>query len=228
MNRSLISAILLPCFGLLFAGCLAGTASGQMIHTQTPLQQGGSGFYESSGVNWSLRGRNFFASFGQGPLLPQFGNPTGDTGLRTGFGFGGGGGLSGNLGFNFSQGSSRGFSSTTPSLTTTNGYPGSIFSGTVRPFVTGFSPVVGDYSVAAPVSPEIAAYYQGQQADLQRRINAAANAKHAKTLEAYKRGLRAEEEGNLKMARANYKRALATANGPLRVEIYQRLQSRGR
>ena len=228
MNRSLSTVFVVMCFVLCVSPCMTEKASGQLIHTQTPFQQGGSSFYESSGVNWSVRGDHFFANFGQGPLLPPFGNPSGDMGLRTGFGFVGGG-LSGNLGFNFSQGSSSGFSSTTPSLTTTNGYTGSIFSGTVRPFVTGFSPVVGDYRAAtAPASPEIAAYYQGQQADLQRRINAAANAKLAKTLEAYKRGLRAEEEGNLKMARANYKRALASATGPLRVEIYQRLQTRGR
>ena len=50
-----------------------------------------------------------------------------------GFGFGfGGGGVSGSLGFQLGQSSSRSIVSTTPSLTTTNGYPGSISSGLWR------------------------------------------------------------------------------------------------
>ena len=52
-----------------------------------------------------------------------------------------GGGTS--LGFNFARGSNRQSSTTTPSLTTQNGSGGSLFSGELRPFVTGVVPVVG-------------------------------------------------------------------------------------
>lgn len=53
------------------------------------------------------------------------------------------GSFSGNFGFNASRGSSRTSSTTTPSLTTQNGFGGSLFSGQVSPFVTGVVPVVG-------------------------------------------------------------------------------------
>jgi hypothetical protein len=48
------------------------------------------------------------------------------------------------LGFNFAQGSNRSSITTAPSLTVQNGYGGSLFSGQIRPFVTGFVPVVGN------------------------------------------------------------------------------------
>ena len=49
----------------------------------------------------------------------------------------------GNFRFNFARGSNRQSSTTTPSLTTQNGFGGTLFSGQVRPFVTGVIPVVG-------------------------------------------------------------------------------------
>ncbi len=57
--------------------------------------------------------------------------------------FGSFSGPGGNLGFNFTRGFSRQSTTTTPSLTTQNGFGGSLFSGEVRPFVTGVVPVVG-------------------------------------------------------------------------------------
>ncbi len=110
-------------------------ADAQMVHTSTPFPSIGSSYYESNSIGWSIWGTNWFANFGGGgPLLPPFGGVP-DGGVSGGFGFGGGG-LSGNLGFNFAQGSSQSINSTTPSLTTMNGFPGSISSGVVRPFVT--------------------------------------------------------------------------------------------
>ena len=49
--------------------------------------------------------------------------------------------------FSASQGSNRSISSTSPSVTMPNGGFGSISSGTLRPFVTGFTPIVGQQLV---------------------------------------------------------------------------------
>ena len=123
---------------------VAMVANGQqMINTTTPLNQIGSSFYENTGVKWSIRGPNFFANFG-GAALPPFGNPDPNSGLRTGVGFSNGR-TSGNLGFTFAQGSNRTITSSAPSVTTMNGVPGSFTSQTIRPFVTGITPIVGDY-----------------------------------------------------------------------------------
>ena len=201
-----------------------------MIHSSTPMQQFGSGFFEQSGVHWSINGPNFFANSGAG-VLPPFGNADPNSGLRTGFGFGGGG-VSGSLGFNFSQGSSRTITSTTPSITTMDGYPGSINSGTVRPFVTGVTPVVGGFSYGQPARDNVSnrmfqAAQQTQATEQQQRAQANLAAKQAKAAEAFNRGVDAEAEGNLRKARANYRRALAAAQGPLRQQIIQRMNARG-
>ncbi|HBV62839.1 MAG TPA: hypothetical protein DEF45_07430, partial [Rhodopirellula sp.] len=131
----------------------ANDCYGQMVTTSVPYQTSSNSFFENNSINWSLRGKNWFANSGGSPL-PPFGGMAGGGavagGLAGRFGFAGGG-VRGRLGFNFSQGSTRSFSSTTPSLTTMNGYPGSISSGVLQPFVTGISPVVGNY--AAAMSP---------------------------------------------------------------------------
>jgi hypothetical protein len=50
------------------------------------------------------------------------------------------------------QGSTRSLTSTSASVTTMNGVPGFISATTLRPFVTGLIPVVGDYGgAAAPI-----------------------------------------------------------------------------
>ena len=45
-----------------------------MVVTTTPLQSNGHRFFESTNMNWSMRGPNFFATFG-GPNIgaPRFG-----------------------------------------------------------------------------------------------------------------------------------------------------------
>ena len=152
-----------------------------------------------------------------------------NSGLRTGAAFQRGG-VSGNLSFQFAQGSNRSITSTAPSITTMNGYPGSITSQTIRPFVTGVTPVVGDYPTlsAAPAGQQMrAAVQQSQAFDIQQRIAKSNNKKQQKALEHFNRGQRAETEGNLKMARANYRIALANAQGLLRVEVIKKMQARG-
>lgn len=206
----------------------------QSIVTTAPIEQLGSGYFEQSGAQWSLQGPNFFANSG-GAVLPPFGNGSGGGaggGFRSGFGFGGGGGLSGSLNFNFAQGSSRSITSTTPSITTMNGYPGSISSGTVRPFVTGITPVVGGNSYGQPVNENVSSqmfqsHQQAQAMQLRGRVQANLQAKQSRADEAFRRAIAAESEGDLKTARANYRKALAADQGPLRIQIIEKMRARG-
>ncbi|TWU05509.1 hypothetical protein [Stieleria varia] len=204
-------------------------ASAQMITTQAPFQQIGSSFHEQNGVQWSIGGPNFQANFGGGNVQAPFGNPDPNSGLRTGIGFGSGP-IRGSLGLNFAQGSSRSISSTTPSLTTMNGYPGSISSQTIRPFVTGVTPVVSGGGYGQPLEQMRAteqAYTAAQNQYLQQRMQANADAQQTRALEVFNRGQRAEAEGDLKKARANYRLAFGMAAGPLKFEVAKRLQARG-
>lgn len=202
----------------------------QLTQTTTPQQRFGSGYFEQSGIQWSLRGNNFFANSGGGVMAP-FGNSAPGAGLSAGFGFGGGG-VNGSLGFNFAQGSSRTITSTSPSITTMNGYPGSISVGTIRPFVTGVTPVIGGYSYGQPVNDNVSTQmFQSQQhtqaMELRSRVEAARDAKQAKAEEAFRRAVKEEADGNLRIARANYRKALAMDQGPLRLQILARMRARG-
>ncbi|QDT11492.1 hypothetical protein [Planctomycetes bacterium K23_9] len=201
-----------------------------MITQSVPFQNLGSSFNEQNGVNWNLQGPGFFANFGGNNAAVPFGNPDPNAGLRTGAAFRSGG-VSGNIGFNFSQGSNRSNVTTVPSLTTMNGVPGSIVDQTMRPFVTGITPVVGGHVLLpTPVpgpDPFLQSYQAAQNADVQRRLQGNVERTQKKALEYFNRGQRAEEEGNLKMARANYRRALASAQGQLRYAVQQKMLSRG-
>jgi hypothetical protein len=93
-------------------------------------------FYENMGVGFGFRlpGGGFLGNGGPA----GFGG--GLNGGGAGLGFRGPNGF-----FNIvaDQGSNRSISSVTPSLTVMNGQTGAIFAGTIRPFVIGFTPVVG-------------------------------------------------------------------------------------
>ncbi len=208
-------------------------ANAQLIQQTIPNQNIGSSFFENNGVQWNVNGPGFFANFGGGNAIAPFGNPDPNAGLRTGVGIAGGG-FSGGIGLNLAQGSSRSNVSTSASLTTTDGMPGYISSQTVRPFVTGIVPVVGGQAFTSsmpplPPSPTAAfgEYQRSQVADMQRRSAAHQESVQKKAQHAFERGQRAEEEGNLRMARANYQNALRTAQGSLRVEILMRMRARG-
>ncbi len=118
----------------------------------------------------------------------------------------------------FGQSSDRSIVGVAPSLTVTPGVPGHFFSGQLSPFVTGVRPVVGN----SPV--DVAANLQRQQ-QLSAMWAAAAEAHDQKLRQFLLRGQRAEEAGDLKMARANYRRAIAWAAPPLRLQIQQHLQA---
>jgi len=112
-----------------------------MVVTTTPLQSNGDRFFESSKMNWSLRGPNFFATFG-GPNIgvPRFGGYNPHAGISSGWAFNSGR-FSGNFNFNFCQGYERLSTTTAPFLTTMNGQTGHFFSGVHRPFVYSLVPV---------------------------------------------------------------------------------------
>lgn len=119
----------------------------QQINSGVGNISSGDSFGEFIGGSGGARGRNWFFGFGGGPgggAAPPFGGVPG--GLSGGFGFGGGG-LSGGFGFTAGQGYSSNFGSTSGSITSLNGVPGYMFSGTLRPFVTQITPVVGNRPV---------------------------------------------------------------------------------
>ena len=135
--RSLARFVVGIAFALPIVAC-PSIVLGQNVVVGTPFNNVGDSFYEHSGVSGSWSNGNAFFNWGGGGAVPPFGgyDPNGDA--RFGFNVGG---L--NLGFTAGQGSSRFSSSQTPMVTVPNGGYGSMFSGTVTPFVTGFVPVVG-------------------------------------------------------------------------------------
>ncbi|MEM1067257.1 MAG: hypothetical protein AAGG48_07025 [Planctomycetota bacterium] len=207
-----------------FALLSVSVCEAQMINTTVPFNNWNSSYFESSGVQWSLRGPNWFANSGGGPLLPPFGQPDPNAGARTGVAFGGGG-VSGSLGLQLSQGSSRTMTTSAPSVTTMDGFPGAFASGVIRPFVVGSTPIVGNYEGAlAPLNQanQTGAAIQSQQINSLLKSQAVlANRK----LEQYLyRATRAESGGNKRMARANYRSAIAIAPEPLKTQLRARLK----
>jgi hypothetical protein len=211
---------------LAWASIIASRSEAQMVHTSVPFQRISSGYSYGGSIGWNAQGPNWFANFGGGgPLLPPFGPNDPGGGLNGGFRFGGGGGVSGSLGFNFGQSSNQSIVSTTPSLTTTNGMPGSIFSGEVRPFVVGFTPVVGDLNAAtAPLQEANMASRRLGQAQMSSLRQSQISLQDRKLAQYLQRAERAEVDGNKRMARANYRLAIAIAAEPLRSELQRRMK----
>lgn len=132
----------------------------------------------------------------------------------------------------FIQSSNQSITSTSASVTSLDGFPASISSQTIRPFVTGITPVVSGYAYGVPTRDNSSqqmfqANQQSQREYLRSRAAANANAKQERALQSAQRGWRAEQSGNLRQARANYRSALAAAQGPLRFQIMQRMRQRG-
>ncbi|KAA5544523.1 hypothetical protein FYK55_09375 [Roseiconus nitratireducens] len=220
------------CIAAILAAFLtAGQGNGQSVTTSVPSQVLGSSFFEQSGVQWSVQGPNFFAQFGGGAPAVPFGNPGGAPALQTGAGFHAGG-VRGSIGLSMTQGSNRSITSTTPSITTMNGAGGNISAQTLQPFVTGFTPVLAGGAYGSPVQQNASSnlFRSGQQAqanELAARAQANRNAQQQLAVQALQRAERAELEGNLRMARANYRKALAADQGPLRAQILTRLRQHG-
>ncbi|MBS0206037.1 MAG: hypothetical protein JSS49_24355 [Planctomycetes bacterium] len=123
-------------------------ASAQMVTTQAPLHSNGSSFYEYSHIGWGVHNPHYFMNFNGGGGAPPFGGYQPNAGLHGGFAVG-----NSQFDFGFGQGSSIYSTSTTPVLTTTSGFPGYMFIGRDRPFVTGVAPVVGGGGGFASVPP---------------------------------------------------------------------------
>jgi hypothetical protein len=139
MKTLFLACMLVPAQMLLSA---SSAVAQPMVYTTTPLQANGDRFFESSNMNWSLRGPNFCATFG-GPNIgvPRFGGYNPNAGISSGWAFNSGR-FSGSFGFNFSQGYERTSTTVAPSLMLTNGQTGQFFSGVRRPFVYSLVPVV--------------------------------------------------------------------------------------
>ncbi len=151
-------------------GCffVADRAVGQQATIATPQQTVSDSFFEHIGSSWGMHGKNWFFQFGPpgnpNAAIPPFGGFDPSAGANLGFGFGGGG-WGGNFLGNFSQGSRRSFTSTTPSVTVQNGVPGFISDSSLTPFVISQIPVVGGFptvSFVHPVVPSPAYVVPGQ------------------------------------------------------------------
>ena len=131
---------------LWFAGSGDATWAQQALVT-LPSHQLNDGFFERIGVGWNFQStrpgsRMFFNYPGLNSALPFFGGWDPGTDARFGFA-----GRRGNTRFGFNmalqQGSSRTMTSVAPSVMVPHGGSASISSTTLRPFVTGWIPVVG-------------------------------------------------------------------------------------
>lgn len=152
------SSSILTSVALLLATPLVACA--QMVTTQSPLQANGSSYYEHSHIGWSVHNPHYFMNFNGGGGVPPFGGYQPNAGLHGGFAVG-----NSQFDFGFGQGSSIYSTTTTPVLTTTSGFPGSMFIGRDRPFVTGLVPVVGGgggFASVPPMGPLTARMATGQ------------------------------------------------------------------
>ena len=116
-------------------GLAAAQAAAQQVTAGAPVQRLGDGFFESFGVHWGLNWKNGFFRFGgPGAGVPPFG-----------------------------QGYRQSLVGQMPILTLTNGIPGFIADQSISPFVTGWTPVVGNNSIP-PLDSEISSSGTGADA----------------------------------------------------------------
>lgn len=146
IRRQLLIALMTVALGDVSL-CLA-----QQVYTTVPLVNSRDSFYESIGTDWgfSHRGRNGYFFFNRGGAntgIPAFGGFDPNAAARFGFGSRG---RNGSFYFNgwAGQGSSRTITSAAPSLMLQNGGSGFVQDISVRPFVTGLIPVVGDRAIS--------------------------------------------------------------------------------
>ena len=144
---------------------MAFPAVAQQIGIQTPFNTARDSFYERMGINFGFQfaggrgpgsrivgynpltqtagGPIVFSQNGFGSAIPPFGGYDPNTSGRFGYAYvrPDGGGY--HLGFELGQGSTRSLTNQTPSIVVQNGFGGSVFDGSFRPFVTGVIPVTG-------------------------------------------------------------------------------------
>ena len=159
-------------FSLILAA--ASNLNAQYIGLGLPFQNATESYYQRTGVGFSFwlpgsttgkgvvglmpngqftpDGRIHFSQGGMRSALPPFGGYDPGADARLGFAYNGSGGGF-RLNFALGQGNSRTLSHTTPSLVVPNGVPGWIYSGQLRPFVTGIYPVVGGMPAGGYIGP---------------------------------------------------------------------------
>jgi len=127
----------------LFALSAAQEAIAQrQVTTTVPFRSVSDSFFERNGVSTNFRGPGFNVNLGSFPLaVPPFGGFQPGAGVAGGFGFQGGS-FSGNVAFEFSQGSRRSNVMQAGSLTMMDGVPGILADVTLSPFVISTQPVV--------------------------------------------------------------------------------------
>lgn len=125
--------------GMFFAALSAAVpAAAQQVGVGGPLSGVSSGYFEQFGVGFGLQGPGMFFQMNN-PAVPPFGGFQPGAGAQFGFA-----GPNGFLNISAAQGSTSSLRTTSGSLTLQNGIPGSIFAGSVEPFVISVIPVVGD------------------------------------------------------------------------------------
>jgi hypothetical protein len=141
----------LAAVAVLVVGLATREAPAQYSALSSPLNTAGSSFSENIGINWGFSGPNFFFNSGGG-TLPPFGGHDPSADGRFGFGIRGN---NTNFFFNLNagQGSSTTLGSQSATIVVPNGYPGFLFDGQQRPFVTGIVPVVGAGWALTPERP---------------------------------------------------------------------------
>lgn len=136
----------------------AGVLNAQQVQVTTPLVNVTDSFYENIGVNWGYQSNNpngFFFNFGRpNSTAPAFGGFNPNSQGRFGFGVSN---SNGRFFFNLNagQGSNSSVTASAPTLMLQNGIPGSVQDISVRPFVTSFTPVVGDRSIGPVLTSPI-------------------------------------------------------------------------
>lgn len=134
------------------AALIALPVEAQQAQVTAPLINANQSFYEQIGVSWGIErgGPNggFSLNFGNpGATAPAFGGFNPNSQANFGFGVRSKGG-SAFFNLTAGQGSNRSLTSSAPTLMLQNGIPGSVQDISVRPFVTSFTPVVGDRTTA--------------------------------------------------------------------------------
>lgn len=225
---------------------VAQFASAQMVTMQSPLQHNGFSFYEQSHIGWSLHNPHYFMNFNGGGGAPPFGGYQPNAGLQGGFAVN-----NANFNFGFAQGASLNSTSATPVLTTTNGFPGYMFMGSERPFVTGVSPVVGGgFASVPPMSPLTARMATGQlrteggrivnqqpdavadvrapqrdPAPAPRPSESSATSRELSASQHLERGQQAEKEGRVGVAKIYYQLAATKGDAVIKAQATQKLDA---
>lgn len=139
-----------------FALSFTSKATAQQVNIGTPFGSVSDSFFERNGVGFSARGNGWFFDNNTGAgAIPQFGGYTPNAGLSTGFAIGGGD-FNAQFGLSMASGSSRTFTSNSPSVTIGNGGFGMIQETRWTPFITEIIPVVGNRAPVSPLADAIA------------------------------------------------------------------------